>query len=231
MIFFVGGLWLRNPNLPSYLYSEIVNRLSNRNSAGSGELKPAASPRTAEDYLALTQSDLTKLSPAQKAVVLALANVSAETEDAQDRLTHLTQIVRNELPSLKSADAIAAYQSMRTDATHLLDAADQQKDLFENLQSNLATQLEKCGLGSEIAAQVAHLFYQGTPGQTAVDEAKKQQKLATELIAVANLLSETPGKWQVSSDGTIRSSDKKLDEEYRVHRAALEEAIGRGAAL
>ncbi len=68
-------------------------------------------------------------------------------------------------------------------------------------------------------------FYQDTPGQKAVDEAVKQQKLATELIAIANLLAETPNKWQVSPDGTIRSPDNKLDEEYRGHREALDAAI------
>lgn len=225
VIFFLGGLWVRNPDLPSYLYSEISSWLSSRNKAASGGLRPPPSPKTAEDYLALTHYDVRTLSPAQKAVALALVNLSGETADAQDRLRHLAQIVRNDLPSLKSADALATYQKLKPEATRLLDAAGQQKSLFENLASNLTIQLQKGGLNSETAKEVALRFYQDTPGQRAVDEAAKQQKLATELIAIANLLAETPNKWQVSSDGTIRSPDNKLDEEYRGHREALMSVI------
>ena len=181
---------------------------------------------TAEDYLALTHYDVRTLSPVQKVVALALVNLSGETADAQDRLSHLAQVVLNDLPSLKSADALAAYQKLKPEATRLLDAAGQQKNLFGDLESNLATQLQKGGLNSgETAKEVALRFHQDTPGQKAVDEAVKQQKLSTELIAIANLLAETPNKWQVSPDGTIRSPDNKLDEEYRGHREALDAAI------
>jgi hypothetical protein len=226
VIFFLGGLWVRNPDLPFYLYSEISSWLSNRNEPASGRLRPPPSPKTAEDYLALTHYDVRTLSAVQKAVALALVNLSGETADARDRLSHLAQTVLNDLPSLKSAGALAAYQKIKPEATRLLDAADLQKNLFENLASNLATELQKGGLNREMAEEVARRFYQDTPGQKAVDEAVKQQKLATELIAIANLLAETPGKWQVTSDGAIRSSDQKLDEEYREHRAALMAAVG-----
>ena len=225
LIFFLGGLWVRNPDLPSYLYSEISSWLSNRNRPASGALRPPPSPKTAEDYLALTHYDVRTLSPMQKAVALTLVNLSGETADAQDRLSHLAQVVLNDLPSLKSADALAAYQKLKPEATRLLDAARQEKNLFEDLESNLATQLQKGGLNNETAKEVALRFYQDTPGQKAVDEAVKQQKLATELIAIANLLAETPNKWQVSPDRTIRSPDNKLDEEYRGHREALDAAI------
>ena len=225
VIFFLGGLWVRNPDLPSYLNSEISSWLSNRNRPASGGLRPPPTPNTAEDYLALTHYDLRTLSPVQRAVALALVNLSGETADARDRLSHLAQTVLKDLPSLKSADALAAYQKIKPEATRLLDAADLQKNLFENLESNLANQLQNGGLNSETAKEVAERFYQDTPGRKAVDEAGKQQKLATELIAIANLLAETTGKWQVSSDGTIRSLDKKLDEEYRAHRATLDAVL------
>jgi hypothetical protein len=225
VVFFVGGFWVRNPNLPSYFYSEISRWLSNRNGSASGGSRPVPSPKTAEDYLGLTHYDVRSLSPVQKAVALALADLSGETADAQDRLSHLAQIVLNDLPSLKSTDAVAAYQKIKPEATRLLDAAGRQKILFENLESNLATQLQKSGLNREMAKEVAHRFYQDTPGQTAVDDAVKEQKLATELIAIANLLAETPNKWRVLSDGSIRSSDNKLDDEYRGHHDALDAAI------
>jgi hypothetical protein len=226
VIFFLGGLWVRNPDLPSYLYSQISGWLGSRNRPASGGLRPPPSPKTAEDYLALTHYDVRTLSAVQRAVALALVNLSGETADARDRLSHLAQTVLNDLPSLKSADALAAYQKIKPEATRLLDAADRQKNLFENLESNLATQLQNGGLNGEMAKEVAQRFYQDTPGRKAVDEAAKQQKLATELIAIANLLAETTGKWQVWSDGTIRSLDKKLDEEYGEHHNALMVAVG-----
>jgi len=222
VIFFLGGLLLRNPDLPSYLYSQVSSWLTNHNQPGSGGQR--LPPKTAEDYLALTNYDVRTLTPAQKTIALALADLTGAAADSEDRLIHLAQIVRNDLPSLRSADAIAAYLKIRTEATKLLDAADRQKDLFENLESNLAAHLEKSGLSEDMAKQVAHLFYERTPGQKAVDEAAPLQKLATELLAVANLLSETPGKWAVSPDGAIWSTDKKLDAEYRAHRAALDAA-------
>jgi hypothetical protein len=222
VIFFLGGLWMRNPGLPSYLYSEISSWLGNRKRPPSEGSRTVPEPKTAEDYLALTQYDMRRLSPVQQAVAFALVNLSGKTADAQDRLRHLAQAVQNDLPTLKSGDALAGYQKLKPEAARLLDAADQQKSLFENLQSDLATQLQQAGLDPEMAKKVALRFDQGTPGQKAVDEAVNQQKLATELIAIANLLAETPNKWRVSPDGTIHSADSKLDEEYRAHREALD---------
>src|SRR5262249_9800719 len=129
------------------------------------------------------------------------------------------------LPSLKSANAISAYAKIKGEAITLLDAAGQQKRFFQNLESMLTEQFKKAGLREELAKQIAALFYQRTPAQKAIDEATKLEKIANELVAVANLLAETPDKWRVSSDGTIHSSDKKLDEEYQAHQATLGEAV------
>jgi hypothetical protein len=222
VIFFLGGLLLRNPNLPSYLYSAVTHWLKNQSNSSSR--LPSPSPKTAEDYLALTHYDASALPPNQKAMVLALANATSNATAVQDRLIALEQMVRKDLPSLKSADAISAYAKIKSEAATLLDAASQQKLFFENLQAKLAEQLEKNDLSPDLAKQVAALFYQGTPGQKAVDRAATLEKLASELLAVANLLAETPEKWSVSFDGSIHSSDKKLDEEYKSHRVALDAA-------
>ena len=103
----------------------------------------------------------------------------------------------------------------------MLQAANQQKVFFQGLETKLTEQFERSGIHEVLAKQIAALFYQGTPGQKAVDQAGISEKLASELLALANLLSETPNKWRVSSDGTISSQDKKLEEEYREHHDAL----------
>jgi hypothetical protein len=165
------------------------------------------------------------LPPDQKAIALALADAMGNAAALQDRLAALEQSVRNDLASLKSANAISAYAKIKPEATKLLNAANQQKLFFENLESTLTGQLANNGVRQEIARQVASLFYEGTPGQKAVDQAAKSDQLATEILAIANLLEETPSKWRVSSDGTIQSSDKKLEEEYQAHAAAIRAAI------
>jgi hypothetical protein len=220
VLFFVGGLLVRNPNLPSYLYSQVNNWFKNQNNPSS-LARPPASPTSPEDYLALTRYDTRTLPPDQKAIALALADAIGNASALQDRLTALEQTVQNELPSLQSANAIAAYAKIKPQAAKLLEAANQQKLFFENLQSTLTGQLEKNGVHGELAKQVATLFYQQTPGQKAIDQATKSDELATEILAIANLLEETPSKWSVSSDGAIHSSDKKLEEEYQTHAAAL----------
>jgi len=184
-------------------------------------------PKTAEDYLELTHYDVRVLPPDQRGVALALADATGNAAAVQDRLTALEQNVRNDLPTLKSADALSAYAKMKPAATMLLQAADQQKVFFQNLETNLTQQFEKSGVHEDLAKQIASLFYQGTPGQKAVDQANQSEKLASELLAIANLLAETPNKWRVSSDGAIHAQDKKLDDEYHTHREALTAVIGR----
>ena len=224
LVFFLGGLLVRNPDLPSYLYSHVTSWLKNQNNPASLP-GPSASPKSAEDYLALTHYDVRTLTPEQRAIALALADAIGNATALQDRLIALEQTVRNDLPSLKSANALSAYAKLKPQAAKLLDAANQQKLFFENLQSTLAEQLERNRVREEVAKQVAALVYQDTPGQKAVDQATKSDQLATEILAIANLLEETPSKWRVSSDGTIQSPDKKLEEEYQAHAAALRAAI------
>jgi hypothetical protein len=220
VLFFLGGLLVRNPNLPSYLYSQVNSWWKNENDSSS-HLRPFASPKSAEDYLALTHYDVRALPPDQRAIALVLADAIGNAAALQDRLAALEQSVRNDLASLKSANAISAYAKIKPQATKLLNAANQQKLFFENLESTLTGQLANNGVRQETAQQVASLFYEGTPGQKAMDQAAKSDHLATEILAIANLLEETPSKWRVSSDGTIHSPDKKLEEEYQAHATAL----------
>jgi hypothetical protein len=224
VFFFLGGLLMRNPNLPSYLYSRVTSWLQNESDTSSSRRLPPP-PKTAEDYLELTHYDVRVLPPDQKGVALALADAIGNAAAVQDRLTALEQNVRNDLPTLKSANALSAYVKMKPAAATLLQAANQQKFFFENLETKLTQQFERSALHEDLAKQIASLFYQGTPGQKAVDQAEKSEKLANELLAIANLLSETPNKWRVSSDGAIHAQDKKLDDEYRAHLETLTAAI------
>jgi hypothetical protein len=225
VFFFLGGLLMRNPNLPSFLYSRVTSWLRNENNASSSRRVPPP-PKTAEDYLELTHYDVRELPPDQRGVALALADAIGNAAAVQDRLRALEQNVRNDLSTLKSRDALSAYAKMKPAAATLLQAANQQKVFFENLETNLAQQFETSGVYEDLAKQIAARFYQRTPGQRAIDQADKSEKLASELLAIANLLSETPNKWRVSSDGAIHAQDKKLDDEYRAHRDALTSAIG-----
>jgi hypothetical protein len=220
VFFFLGGLLMRNPQLPSYLYSRITSWLQNESNPSSSR-GPPAPPKTAKDYLELTHYDLRVLPADQRGVALALADAIGNAAAVQDRLTALEQNVRNNLPTLKSANAVSAYAKMKPAAATLLEAANQQKVFFQSLETKLTQQFERSGIHEDLAKQIASLFYQGTPGQKAVDQATKSEKLASELLAITNLLAETPNKWRVSSDGTISSQDKKLEEEYREHREAL----------
>jgi hypothetical protein len=225
VFFFLGGLLMRNPNLPSYLYSRVTSWLRNESNASPSRRLPPP-PKTAEDYLELTHYDVRVLPSDQRGVALALAEAIGNAAAVQDRLSALEQNVRNDLPTLKSADAISAYAKMKPAATTLLQAANQQKVFFQDLETKLTRQFESSGVHQDLAKQIASLFYQGTPGQKAVDQADKSEKLASELLAIANLLAETPNKWRVSSDGAIHAQDKKLDDEYRRHREALMSVIG-----
>jgi hypothetical protein len=224
LFFFLGGLLMRNPHLPSYLYSRITRWLQNESNPSSSR-GPPARPKTAEDYLELTHYDLRVLPADQRGVALALADAIGNAAAVQDRLTALEQNVQNDLPTLKSANALSVYAKMKTAAATLLEAANQQKIFFESLETKLTQQFQRSGIHEDLAKRIASLFYQGTLGQKAVDQAAKSEKLASELLAIANLLAETPNKWQVSSDGTISSQDKKLEEEYRGHYEALMSVI------
>ena len=225
VFFFLGGLLMRNPNLPSYLYSRVTSWLRDESNTSSSRRVPPP-PKTAADYLELTHYDVRVLPPDQQGVALALADATGNAAAVQDRLTALEQNVRNDLPTLRSADALSAYAKVKPAAATLLQAANQQKVFFQSLETKLTQQFERSGLHEDLAKQIAALFYQGTPGQKAMDQADKAEKLASELLAIANLLSETPNKWRVSSDGGIHAQDKKLDDEYRAHHEALMSVIG-----
>jgi hypothetical protein len=226
VFFFLGGLLMRNPNLPSYVYARVTSWLQNERNTSSVR-RPAAAPKTAEDYLELTHYDVRALPADQKGVALALADAIGNAAAVQDRLAALDQNVRNDLPTLKSVNALSAYTKIKPAAAALLQAANQQKIFFQGLETKLTEQFERSGIQEDLAKQIAALFYQGTPGQKAIDQAAQSEKLATELLAISNLLAETPNRWRVSSDGTIHAQDKKLDEEYRAHQEALNGAINR----
>ncbi|MBV9874613.1 MAG: hypothetical protein JO025_07785 [Verrucomicrobia bacterium] len=225
LFFFLGGLLMRNPNLPSYLYSRVTGWLGNESNTSSRRVPPP--PKTAEDYLQLTHYDVRVLPPDQRGVALALADAIGSAAAVQDRLAALEQNVRNDLQTLRKADALAAYAKMKSSAATLLQAANQQKIFFQSLETNLTQQFEKSGLHEDLAKQIAALFYQGMPVRKALDQADTSEKLASELLAIANLLSETPNKWRVSSNGAISSPDKKLEEEYREHYEAFVSLINR----
>jgi hypothetical protein len=189
--FFLGGLLMRNPQLPSYLYSQITSWLQNQSNPSSSR-GPLAPPKTAEDYLELTHYDVRVLPADQRGVALALADAIGNAAAVQDRLTALEQSVRNDLPTLKSANALSAYAKMKPAAATLLEAANQQKVFFQSLERRLTQQFERSGIHEDLAKQIASLFYQGTPGQKAFDQATKSEKLASELLATANLVSRNP---------------------------------------
>src|SRR5260221_6383367 len=94
-LFFLGGLLLRNPNLPSYLSSQVTSWLKNQNNPASLP-RPSASPTSAEDYLALTHYDARTVTPAQRAIASALADAIGNATPLQYRSITLAQTMRNE---------------------------------------------------------------------------------------------------------------------------------------
>jgi hypothetical protein len=212
LLFFLGGLLLRNPNAPFYFQAAVESWL---------KPKPSATPKTAEDYLELSRQKPTDLSPDQKLIARELANLTAKISQAQERLTASIATVKAELPRLNTADALAAYDRLKDEATKLASTASQQKALLDDLADRITQQLETRGLTNDMARQVANLFCQRINAEAAINHAAKVQQFASELLATAELFAETPGQWSVSPTGEIHSKDPKLEEEYTEHQTSL----------
>jgi hypothetical protein len=214
-LFFLGGFLMRNPDAPSYLRATIEGWLKS---------KPSVAPETAADYLELSRQNPADLSPEQKLIARDLANLSAQVSQQQERLNAAAAAVKAELPRLNTAEALAAYDRLKGQATKLVTVAGQQKALFDGLPDRVAQQLQTRGLTADMARQVAILFCQRLNAEAAVDHAVNLQRFASELLATTELLAETPGEWSASPAGQIHSKDPKLEQEYTEHRASLTEA-------
>src|ERR1700747_3677256 len=145
LFFFLGGLLMRNPNLPSFLYSRVTSWLRNESNTSSSR-RVAPPPKTAEDYLELTHYDVRALPADQRGVALALADAIGNAAAVQDRLTALEQNVRNDLPNLRSPNALSAYAQMKPAAATLLGAANEQKVFFQSLETKLTQQFQRSGI-------------------------------------------------------------------------------------
>jgi hypothetical protein len=212
ILFFLGGFLLRNPSAPSYFQAAVESWL---------KPKPSVTPITAEDYLELSRQKPTDLSPELKLIARDLANLITKVSQAQDRLTASTAAVNAELPRLKTSEALAAYDRLKDEATKLASAASQQKALLDGLADRITQQLQTHGLTNDMARQVANLFGQRIKAEALADHAAKVQQFASELLATAELLAETPGQWSASPTGEIHSKDPKLEQEYTEHQANL----------
>src|SRR5258708_19244694 len=72
-LFFLGGLLLRNPNLPSFLYSQRTSWLKNQNNLASLP-HPSPSPKSAENYLTLTPHHVPTFTPEHPPIHLLFAH-------------------------------------------------------------------------------------------------------------------------------------------------------------
>jgi hypothetical protein len=218
ILFFLGGFLLRNPNALPYFRAAIE-------SWWKPKTRGPDAPTTAADYLKLSHRNLTDLSPEQKPIARELADLARKVSEIQGRLDSSKEAVQEQLPRLKTADALSAYTGLKAEAAKLASAAGRQKAFFEGLEDWITERLKTRGLSSDMAGQVAALFCQRVNAQDAINQAAKLQGFASELLCTAELLAETPGQWTVFSNGEIRSKDPKLEEEYREHQTSLVAAM------
>ena len=116
VVFFIGGLVVRNPELPNYVLDQIVRHF--RGSANAGirvnpvaKITPPPSPTTAEEYIDLLNYDENDLSPSERAIASILIQMVRYVLVGGPPTERFKQDIFPVLNNLKPGDDVSGMQT------------------------------------------------------------------------------------------------------------------------
>lgn len=229
VIFFVGGVVVRNPQLPNYLLDQIVTRfrgetgktansVSPKDYVSSAEnLKPPPPPATPEQYLNLMSFDERTLPPDERAAVSVLNQTVAHLEESSFAKLSLElaplfndQIVPG-VAKLQPRDEVteirAAIEKCRAEANASIQ-------FYEELAEQLAGKLMAAGVPASMAHQVGELFAKRARSEGNISLAAEVNLACSNITIIVDLLAKNPSKWKRAANGTVLFATKALADQF-----------------
>lgn len=240
VVFFVGGVVVRNPQLPNYLLDQIVTRFRGEtgktansiipeNDVSSAEnLKPPPPPATPEQYMNLMSFDEKTLPPDERAAVSVLNQTVAHLEESSfAKLTSdLAPLFNDQIvpgvSKLQPGDDVtqirAAIEKCRGKAMATIQ-------FYEELAEQVAGKLIAAGVPPSMAHQVGELFARRARSEGNISLAAEVNVACSDITTIVDLLSKNPSKWKRTANGTVVFTTKGLVDRFNAASRDLHAAV------
>ena len=238
VVFFIGGVVVRNPELPNYLLDRIVRGFhgaaKSRTTTGTRvvssaeNLKPPPPPTTAEQYLNLMSYDENSLPPEERAVASVLnqaVNGLGKTSSIRGS-QRLAQLFNEQIwPGLKDLQPGGDTTQIRGAVAECHETADAAIKFYQELPEQLASKLMAVGVSGSLAHQTAEIFVERAQARQNISYAAEVNLVCKNITTMLDLLSKNATKWKRGPNGNIVSTSKALFEQYNAAALDLNSAV------
>lgn len=239
VVFFIGGVVVRNPGLPNYLLDRIVRgfRGDATRSATTGKglvssaenLKPPPPPTTPEQYLNLMSYDENSLPPGERAVASVLNEAVNGLDGKMTSIRgsqRLAQLFHEQIwPGLKNLQPGGDTTEIRGALAECHESANATIKFYQELPEQLASKLMAAGVSGSLAHQTAEIFADRAQARQKISLAADVNLVCKHTTTMLDLLSKNATKWRRGPDGNMLSSSKALFEEYNAAEVDLNSAV------
>jgi hypothetical protein len=234
LIFFVGGLVVRNPELPNFLLDQIVRRFQGEtssevstNPSGHGaRIKtsetPPPAPTTAEEYLSLMNYDENILSPDERTIVSILNEMVPEVLVGSAPTERFSQEIFPALQNLKPGD----------DVTKLRSTVQECRDLVSKYVRHcqdgavlVEAKLTGTGLTPSMAHDIAEAFSRRPLTNGTLYWPDEFNKACDAAVRLVDILSKNPAQWKRGGDGQLFFLNQALFDQYNATSKDLNTAL------
>lgn len=248
VIFFVGGVVVRNPELPNYLLDQIVTRFRGTpNTQGLGNQQtsvqqlverhavggvatgtPPPPPQTAEEYLDLMSYDENILSPDQRNIVSILNQTVPAVLIESPPTMRFSEGIIPEIRSLKPGDDVTRVRTMLQECRDLVGA-----DVrgCQNGADQLEGKLTAAGLVPTMAHEVAVAFARRPLTRGTVYWPDELNRACDDAATLIDVLSTNPSKWKRNEDGSLSFATQALAERFNTASKDLTAALNAAAHI
>jgi hypothetical protein len=237
VVFFIGGLVVRNPELPNYLLDRIV-RSFRGNTAGRGSfgttvanVTPPSSPKTAEEYLSLLNYDVNILSPDQRRIVAILTQAVPSVVVGSPPTETVSEEILPEIGSLKPGEDVSKIRTAVQQCRDLV-AADVRHGQDGAVQ--LAGKLTATGIAPGMAKEIAEAFARRPLTYGTLYWPDEFNKACDDVTILVDILAKNPASWKRDGNGNLSFANQDLADQYNaatgdVYRALKAATYGSAA--
>jgi hypothetical protein len=238
VMFFIGGLVVRNPELPNYLLDRIVRGFRGAATAktttakgvvsSAENLKPPPSPTTPEQYLNLMSYNENALPSDERAAASVLNQTVVHLEAARfDRSSPELVHLFNEqiIPEVAKLQPGADVTQIRAAIPQCQSKASSTIKFYKGLPDDLAEKLVAAGVPSSLAHQTGELFAKRARSEQNISSAGEVNQACDSVTTLVDLLSKNPSKWKRNSQGNVVFTSKTLYDQFNAATQDLNSAI------
>ena len=239
VVFFIGGVVVRNPELPNYLLDRIVRGFrgtttGSTNAPGKGyvssaeNLKPPPSPTTPEQYLNLMSYYESALPSDERAVasVLNQTVVSLEAVSFVRSSPEIAQLFSKQIiPGLTKLQPGGSVTEIRDAIEKCRVKANTIIQFYQELPEQLGQKLIAAGVSASLAHQTGELFAKRPRSELNISSAVEVNQACNSATVLVGLLSRNPSKWKRNSEGNVLFTTKSLYDQFNAATQDLNSAI------